>query len=110
MAQFDVYSNMNQNTRNIYPYIMDVQSSLLEALDTRLVIPLIPKAQLSERPINNLIPCIVVNKKEYYVLTPQLAAINKRNLGKIVENCKSERNAIVSSIDFLITGFQVLSG
>jgi len=105
MAQFDVYSNMNQNTKNIYPYIMDVQSSLLDGIETRLVIPLIPKVQLSEKPIRNLIPCITINNNEYYVLTPQLASINKKHLGKYVENCKNERNAIISSIDFLITGF-----
>lgn len=105
MAQFDVYLNTNQNTKRIYPYLMDVQSSLLEGIDTRLVIPLIPKTQLSEKPIKNLIPCIMIKKVEYFVLTPQLASINKIYLGKYVENCKSDRNAIISSIDFLITGF-----
>jgi len=38
-------------------------------------------------------------------LTPQIAAINKKHLEKLVENFKKESNAIVSSIDFLITGF-----
>lgn len=41
----------------------------------------------------------------YFVLTPQFAAINKKQLGEVIDNCKAFRYEIVSSIDFLITGF-----
>jgi len=105
MPQFDVCSNMNQSTNKIFPYIIDVQSPLLEALETRLVIPLILASQFGEKPIKNLTSSIMIKNQEYFVLTPQMAAIHKKHLGKFVENCKGERNAIVSSIDFLITGF-----
>jgi len=105
MAQFDVYSNMNQNTKKVFSYIIDVQSSLLESLETRLVIPLMLKSQFGENAIKNLTPSITIKNQEYLVLTPQIAAIHKKHLGKLVDNFKNERNAIVSSIDFLITGF-----
>ncbi len=105
MAQFDVYANMNQNTRKTFPYIVDVQSSLLESLETRLVIPLMLKSILGEKVIHNLTPCVTLKHQEYLVLTPQMAAIHKKHLGKIVDNIKSERTKIVASIDFLITGF-----
>jgi len=40
MSQFMVYRNSNPNSSKAYPYLLDVQSNLLESLDTRLVIPL----------------------------------------------------------------------
>jgi toxin CcdB len=96
---------MNQNTRKTFPYIVDVQSSLLESLETRLVIPLMLKYILGEKAIHNLTSCITLKHQEYLVVTPQMAAIHKKHLGKFVVNFRDDRNAIVSSIDFLITGF-----
>ncbi|MGH8711698.1 MAG: CcdB family protein, partial [Burkholderiales bacterium] len=40
MAQFDVYRNANPATRARIPYLLDVQSDLLEPLTTRVVVPL----------------------------------------------------------------------
>jgi toxin CcdB len=40
MAQFDVYPNPSQVSQAHYPYLVDVQSSLLSDLATRIVIPL----------------------------------------------------------------------
>lgn len=105
MAQFDVYTNMNENTRKTFPYLVDVQSSLLESLETRLVIPLMLKSVFGEKAINNLTPCVTIKNQEYLAITPQMAAIHRKHLGKLVGSSKSERNAIVSAIDFLITGF-----
>jgi len=96
---------MNQNTRKTFPYIVDVQSSLLESLETRLVIPLMLKSILGEKAIHNLTPCITLKHQEYLVVTPQMAAIHKKHLGTLVDNLRNDRNAIVSSIDFLFTGF-----
>ena len=105
MAQFDVYINTNPNSKSIYPYIIDIQSSLLESLDTRLVIPLIQSAKFGDKAIKNLTPSILVKGQSFFVLSPQIAAIHKKNLGKLVENCISYRQTIISSVDFLITGF-----
>jgi toxin CcdB len=105
MPQFDVYTNMNQNTGKTFPYLVDVQSSLLESLETRLVIPLMLKSVFGGKPINNLTPCLTIKNQEYLAITPQMAAIHKNNLGKLVDNFRNERDAIVSSIDFLIIGF-----
>ncbi|PKM71006.1 MAG: plasmid maintenance protein CcdB [Firmicutes bacterium HGW-Firmicutes-17] len=105
MPQFDIYTNINQASKALYPYLVDVQSSLLENLETRLVIPLITKSKFGNNSIKNLIPNILIKNQEYFVITPQIAAINNKQLGKVIDNCKTFRNEIVSSIDFLITGF-----
>ncbi len=105
MAQFDVFLNTHPSSKTTYPFLLDVQSPLLESLETRLVIPLMTKSTYGEKIINRLIPVIRVKGHEYLVLTPQMAAISKKHLGKQIENCSSDRNEIISSIDFLVTGF-----
>jgi len=105
MAQYSVYVNTSQSSKKLYPYVIDVQSPLLDALDTRLVIPLALKADFRDREINHLMPSVSVKGAEYLVLTPQMAAIHKRHLGEFVQECSSNRQAILASIDFLITGF-----
>ena len=105
MSQYNLYTNANPSSKALYPFLLDVQSPLLDSLETRLVIPLVVKAHFSDRAIKNLTPVMSIGGIEYLVLTPQLAAINRRDLGVLVEDCSSHRNEILSSIDFLITGF-----
>jgi len=40
MAQFDVYTNLNPVTKRTIPYLLDIQTDLLNNLTTRVVIPL----------------------------------------------------------------------
>ncbi|EKO3767709.1 CcdB family protein, partial [Vibrio metschnikovii] len=42
MSQFSLYQNNDKGTSTAYPYFVDVQSELLDTLNTRLVIPLTP--------------------------------------------------------------------
>ena len=105
MAQYSTYKNMNPSSKSIYPYLLDVQSPLLESLDTRLVIPLSLKSRFKDKVIKNLTPVLSIMKTEYILLTPQMAAIHKNHLGTFVEDCSASRSLILSSIDFLITGF-----
>ena len=105
MVQYCVYKNKNTQSKKIYPYLLDVQSELLSNLDTRLVIPLALKGTFGNQPIKNLNPQLVINQKEYIILTQQMAAIPVRFLGEEVCDCDRERNEILSAIDFLITGF-----
>ena len=105
MAQFSIYTNTNPISKAIYPYIIDVQSPLLDSLETRLVIPLSQKSRFNEKAIKNLTPVLLINNIEYLVLTPQMAAIQKKHIGTYIGDFTKYRNEIVYSIDFLITGF-----
>ena len=105
MAQYSICTNTNSSTKSNYPYILDVQSPLLDSLETRLVIPLSLKSRFNEKSMKNLTPILSIKGIEYLVLTPQMAAIQKKYLGTFVEECTKYRNEIISSIDFLITGF-----
>ncbi len=105
MAQFNVHSNLNPSTKDRYPFLLDVQTNLLDTLETRLVIPLTLQSSFPSKPISNLMPIITIKNKSYIILTPQMASINKKQLGNSVQDLTSKRNEIISSIDFLITGF-----
>lgn len=89
MAQFDVYANINSSSKKLYPFLVDVQSNLLDSLETRLVIPLILRSNFGNITIKNLTPILLLNEQEFILLTPQIAAINKKHLGKLINNCKS---------------------
>jgi len=40
MSQFTLYENTNEESREAYPYFVDIQNGLLDSINTRLVIPL----------------------------------------------------------------------
>ncbi len=104
MPQFAVYKNRNEATRGRFPLLLDVQSDLLEPLDTRVVVPLSIAATASARSMQALTPKISVAGKEYLMFTPQLAGISVRELGSLVDSVQSERGKIIGALDFLITG------
>jgi len=74
-------------------------------LETRLVIPVSAKSKFEDKVIKNLNPVVQINSEFYIVLTQQMAAIPMKNLGNPICNCVSNRQEIISAIDFLITGF-----
>ena len=47
--QFDVYLNPSLRMSDQYPFVVDIQSDLLSALATRLVIPLLVTAMVSDQ-------------------------------------------------------------
>jgi toxin CcdB len=56
MARFDVCRNPDPRSREAMPYLLGVQSDLLDVLTTRVVVPLIT-AQAMGKPANYLNPC-----------------------------------------------------
>jgi toxin CcdB len=104
MPQFAVYKNRNETTRGRFPLLLDVQSDLLEPLNTRVVVPLSLRATAKTRQMAVLTPKLPVAGKEYVMVTPQLAGIAVRELGAIVDTLSSERAKIISALDLLITG------
>ena len=103
MADFQIHQNRSTTSEN-YPFLLDVQSELLSALETRLVIPLIRSEELGKRSIRNLNPLVRVNGEDYLAVTQQMAAIPRSILGNAIEMAEFSRIEILNSIDFLVTG------
>lgn len=104
MAQFSVHRNPNAQTRAVYPFLLDVQSELLEDLGTRVVVPLCATSAIKGRLIGTLMPTFVVEGKRYAMVTPQLAGIERKLLGTEVTVLSAHRAEIVAALDLLLTG------
>ena len=104
MAQFHVYENPNKASRKTYPYVLDIQSDLLDDLRTTAVIPLSPVSLAAKAAITRLTPVVAFDGKSWVVLTPQIAGIDRSHVGKPVANLTSYRAELVAALDFLISG------
>ena len=105
MAQFAVYKNKSPRTKSTFPFLVDVQSDLLEPLHTRVVVPLTKVAGLARKPVSHLTPTLTFDGNAYVLMTPQLAGIARTDLGTLSGSLAEERQTILAAIDFLLTGF-----
>ena len=104
MSQFTLYKNNDKSTANTYPYFVDVQSELLQTLNTRLVIPLTPLALLDQKAPSHLCPTIHLDEGDFVILTQQMASVPTKVLKESITDISTFRDEIISAIDFLITG------
>jgi toxin CcdB len=105
MAQFSVFRNKNPRTKAVFPLLLDIQSDVLDDLQTRVVIPLTKAAALTKKPLPLITPVVRFDGNDYLLLTPQLAGIARTELGAAVGSLAHERQAIIAAVDFLLTGF-----
>jgi len=104
MAQFALYRNRNPTSRTRFPLLLDIQSDLLDALATRVVVPLTPASAARARAMRTLTPILKFEGKEFLMLTPQVAGIRARELGPVAGDLSPDRDKIVAAIDFLLSG------
>ena len=100
--QFTIYRNKG-NARD-YPYLLNVQSDIIDELNTRMVIPLVRLAAFIGRPAQRLNPVISVEGKKHLVLTQEMASVRLGQLGEEVTDVQESRQLIKDSIDFLLDG------
>ena len=104
MAQFDVYENTNPKTRKAIPYLLDVQTDLLNILATRVVVPLITVSAM-EKGATHLNPSFRIKRTTFLMSTAELAGVHKNLLGAKVCSLGEQRDEIIAALDFLFTGF-----
>lgn len=105
MAQFAVYKNRSARTKAAFPFLVDVQSDLLEDLQSRVVIPLGRGAALTKKALTHLTPILQFEGEDYVLMTPELASIARSDLGAATGSLARRRDAILAAMDFLLTGF-----
>ena len=103
MARFDVYRNPRPETAREVPFLLDVQSELLDGLDTRVVVPL-RAASAVKRPVGRLNPVFRVDGTMVVMDTPQLAGIPGAALRHPVTSLSAEAFGIQNALDFLFAG------
>ncbi len=101
MAQFDVFRNPRPG---MFPLLLDVQTSLLAGLATRVVVPMAKRKSYNSQAITHLNPTAKVAGVEYVLVFQELAAVPLAALGDAVGSLKSRRADLVRAIDLLFTG------
>jgi toxin CcdB len=104
MTQFTVYKNKNPQTKSIFPLLLDVQTSLLSDLHSRVVVPLTKSPTALRKPMTRLTPIIKVEGVSHLLVTYQLAAISQSALESPVADASENRDAIIAALDLRLTG------
>lgn len=101
MAQFDVYKNTNNLSKDRIPFLLDIQNDILKGLSSRVVIPLVINMKVAEK----LNPIFEIEGINVVMSTAELASISTKNIGDKICNLKNKRDEIINAIDFLVVGF-----
>lgn len=105
MARFDVYPNPGAHAGTT-PYLLDVQSDLLDGLDSRMVIPLRSLASFAQVKLpERLTPVLEIQGQEYLLETPKMGAVPRRILKTPVSSLVGEQARITVALDFLFQGY-----
>lgn len=99
MAKFDVYRQKGR-----VALLLDCQADLLDDLNTRFVVPLIP-VEDAPRPAARLNPVFEIEGKRVVMATQFAAAISLRELDEKLGSLSGEQDAIGNALDMLISGF-----
>ncbi|MEY0434904.1 CcdB family protein [Providencia huaxiensis] len=101
--QYCLYQNRDDAIK--YPYLLDIQSNIIDILNTRLVIPLFD-SRLVKKPLPaHLNPQLVINGQFFILMTHQMACVPLSLLGKEIVDLTHQRDTIKHAIDLLINGF-----
>lgn len=103
MAQYDVFANPSASAQDGMPYVVVMQSGLLDALATRLTVPL-ATLQFSGKVPRVLCPLIVVNGQRLHALAHYAAPLPARLLRRPVDNVAAQAAALVGAIDAVLSG------
>ena len=104
MAQFDVHANPSKHQRSDIPWVVDIQSDLLSALSTRLVLPLATRKNLPTTMPRALCPEVQWAGEGLVALPHMAAPFRTKDLGPVQGSLRSEASALVAAVDAVISG------
>jgi len=98
MARYDIHAAPSGSG-----YVVDMQADLLDALNTRVVVPLLPE-DAAPPPARYLNPVIEVDGTPHVLVTQYLAAVRRSVLGPVIGSVRSRRDDITRALDMLTHG------
>ena len=102
--QFDVYANPSPRMRDVYPYVVDVQSDLLSALATRMVVPLAVTTLAAKDLPRRLCPVMTVSDKSLMLVPFEAAPLDKRLLKTEITSIRDRSHEIIAAMDAVLSG------
>jgi toxin CcdB len=102
VRQFDVCLNPSPNSRRYAPYVVVLQSHLLEAMPTVIVAPMLERE--GRQPYRPVSAIVSFEARDYIVSVAELSAIDPQGL-KAAGNLLNYEFEIRRAIDGVFTGF-----
>ena len=102
--QFDVFDNPSPRMRDVYPYVVDVQSDLLSALATRMVVPLAITTLAAKDLPRRLCPVLTVNGQSLMLVPFEAAPLDKRLLNTEITSLRDRSHEIIAAMDSVLSG------
>jgi toxin CcdB len=99
MARYDFYRIARSDG-----YLLDVQSDLLEHLDTKVVVPLLPP-NMAPLPARKLNPVFRIDGEDHVMVTQFISALTASELRAAEGNLSRHHDDIVAALDMLFQGF-----
>ncbi|MFZ4626446.1 MAG: CcdB family protein [Rhodoferax sp.] len=90
--------------RDVYPFVVDVQSDLLSALATRMVVPLAITTLAAKDLPRQLCPVITVNDKSFMLVPFEAAPLDKRLLRAKITSVRDRSQEIIAAMDSVSSG------
>lgn len=100
MARFDVHPM----PRSGHGYLLDVQADLLNQLDTRVVVPLLPEAD-APPALKGLNPVFEIEGIRHVMVTQFIATLRAKELGEALLSLDKHHYTITNALDLLLTGY-----
>jgi len=99
MARFEVFANPGGAG-----YLLDVQADVLNELNTRIVVPLLPLAQ-APLPAQRLNPVFEIGDEPHVMVTQFMAAVPRPLLRNPVASLLGQDSEIMAALDMVLVGF-----
>jgi len=84
--------------------VVDVQSDILDPLNTRMVVPLLPIAS-APKPARRLNPVFEIEGQRLVMITQFASAVRLGELGKPIASLEPRFEDITAALDMLFQGF-----
>ena len=104
MTQWDVYPNPSVRARGDIPYLVDLQSNLLDALPSRLVAPLARTRLEPEGVPRALCPVVNIGGVSVALVPHEVGPIEVRRLERRADSLLAQAHEVVAAVDALVSG------
>lgn len=104
MAQWDVYANPSPRARAELPFLVDIQSDLLAALTTRLVVPCAPAETAAGGLPPRMSPAFEIDGRAVVLLPQEAGPVPASALRCQVGSLREQSHRIVDALDAVVSG------
>jgi toxin CcdB len=104
MAQWDVHLNPVAKARDQIPFLVVLQSGLLDDLPTRLVAPLSRSTVLAAGLPKRLAPDFMVAGERVVLKPHEAGTLLARQLGAPLASLRTQSHRIVDALDAVVSG------